>query len=227
MPARNRHEPFLATPKGVFIMGIALGAAAVLALLFARQAYRAHEPDTAPAAMMKSVPPVGGGDHVRGGGAVTVIEYSDFQCEYCRQFHATMKKIMAKNAGGVRWVLRHQPLSDVHPHALKLAEAAECAGEQGKFWEMADHLFEQETVNASGADEYAEGAGVRDAGRFRECLGSGRYADRVLSQAADAAATGAEGTPFSLIVGPGGTREIPGALPLASVQALIDAVSLR
>jgi Thioredoxin len=86
-------------------------------------------------------PPVRASDHVRGdsNAPVTVIEYADFQCPYCQQMHAALQT--AVQEGRIRWVYRHFPLSSIHPLAFKEAEAAECAGAQGKFWEYADALF--------------------------------------------------------------------------------------
>jgi Thioredoxin len=85
-------------------------------------------------------PPVRASDHIRGdsNAPVTVVEYADFQCPYCQQMHAALQT--AVQEGRIRWVYRHFPLSSIHPLAFKEAEAAECAGAQGKFWEYADAL---------------------------------------------------------------------------------------
>lgn len=85
--------------------------------------------------------PLSAQDHVRGDPAasVLIIEYSDFECPFCRQFHQTLKTVQSEVP--LRWVYRHFPL-DSHPDAARLAEASECASEQGRFWEFADAVFE-------------------------------------------------------------------------------------
>jgi len=83
------------------------------------------------------------GDHIRGAAKapITMVEYSDFQCPFCKRFHPTMQRIMKDYDGKVSWVYRNFPLSSIHQYAQARAEAAECASEQGKFWEYADALF--------------------------------------------------------------------------------------
>ncbi len=88
--------------------------------------------------------PISTKDHIRGkiNAPVTIVEYSDFSCPFCKQFHPSLVRALSEYDGKVRWVYRHFPLINIHPHALSQAKAAECAGEQGKFWEYADALFE-------------------------------------------------------------------------------------
>ena len=83
-------------------------------------------------------------DHIRGPASapVTVVEYGDFECPSCRQAHAALKVMLPHFGDKVRFVFRHFPQREVHPHAELAAEAAEAAGAQGKFWEMHDLLFE-------------------------------------------------------------------------------------
>jgi protein-disulfide isomerase len=88
--------------------------------------------------------PVGDGDHVLGpqSAAATLIEYGDYECPYCRQLHPMIQEIVRRTEG-LRFVYRHFPISKVHPHAARAAEAAEAAGAQDRFWQMHDVLFEQ------------------------------------------------------------------------------------
>ncbi|HEX7953653.1 MAG TPA: DsbA family protein [Burkholderiales bacterium] len=88
--------------------------------------------------------PVGAVDHMLGpaDARVTVVEYGDFECPICRQAAPAVKLALTRFAGRIRYVYRHFPLEDVHPHALLAAEAAEAAGAQGQFWQMHDLLFE-------------------------------------------------------------------------------------
>jgi len=73
---------------------------------------------------------------------ISLIEYSDFECPFCKRFHATMQQVMAANGDNVRWVYRHFPLDSLHQKARTEALASECAGEQGKFWEFTNSVFE-------------------------------------------------------------------------------------
>jgi protein-disulfide isomerase len=92
----------------------------------------------------KKPPPVSSTDHIRGSVAdgITVIDYSDFQCPYCKQMHSELKQLSEKTK--IVWVFRHYPLESIHPLAMQSAIASECAGKQGKFWEYADALFENQ-----------------------------------------------------------------------------------
>jgi protein-disulfide isomerase len=87
--------------------------------------------------------PISAVDHCQGPehAAVTLVEYGDFECPNCRQAAPVIKMVQQRFAGRLRFVFRHFPLEIVHPHALLAAQAAECAGTQGKFWEMHDLLF--------------------------------------------------------------------------------------
>jgi protein-disulfide isomerase len=103
--------------------------------------------------------PVGPADHSIGAAhaPVTVVEYGDFECPNCKQAAAALKQLLARFKDGVRIVYRHFPLEAVHVHALNAAEAAECAGAQGKFLPMHDLLFEhQNALKAHQLHEYAQ-----------------------------------------------------------------------
>ena len=87
--------------------------------------------------------PVSERDHIRGPAAapVTLVEYGDYECPYCGQAYPVVEAVRRQLGDTLRFVFRHFPLAQVHPHALHAAEAAEAAGAQGKFWEMHDTLF--------------------------------------------------------------------------------------
>jgi len=93
------------------------------------------------------VVPVQAADHSLGAehAPVTIVEYGDFECSRCKAAAPAVKMLLENYAQKIRVVFRHFPLEEPHPHALAAAEAAECAGEQGKFWEMHDLLFENQT----------------------------------------------------------------------------------
>ncbi len=165
-------------------------------------------------------------DHIRGNknADVTIVEYSDFECPFCKNFHNTMKQVIDTYGDDVRWVYRHLPLDSLHSQARKEALASECAAEQGKFWEFADIIFAQTTSN-DGLDltklsDYAKQAGVGNVTKFNDCLNSSKYASAVQEDEQDAQAAGAQGTPYSVIVGPNGeTVVVSGAQPYSAVEA--------
>ena len=103
--------------------------------------------------------PVENADHVTGAShaPVTVVEYGDFECPNCKQAAPAVNLLLERSAGRIRFVFRHFPLEEVHPHALGAALAAECAGGQGKFWEMHDLLFaNQDHLKPQNLHSYAE-----------------------------------------------------------------------
>src|SRR4051794_35568104 len=90
--------------------------------------------------------PVSAADHAIGpaNAPVTVVEYGDFECPNCKQAAPVVRLLLKRWGARIRFVFRHYPLAEVHPHALQAAEAAECAGGQGKFWPMHDTLFDNQ-----------------------------------------------------------------------------------
>lgn len=167
-------------------------------------------------------------DHIRGdvNAPITIVEYSDLECPFCKRFHPTMQQVMEGYKGKVRWVYRHFPLTELHSKALKEAEATECAAEQGKFWEYTDRLFEI-TPSNDGLDlallpQIAKDVSI-DVEKFNACLSSGKYVNHIQDDAADAVKAGGQGTPYSVIISPKGNKTpIPGAYPFERVAAIID-----
>lgn len=170
-------------------------------------------------------------DHIRGADSakVTIIEYSDLECPFCKRFHPTMLQVMKDYPTDVRWVYRHFPLETLHAQALAESNAAECAGEQGKFWEFIDKIYEV-TPSNDGLDltklpEYARDVGVANIPAFETCVADNKYKTRVDGDAADAEVAGGTGTPYSVVVGPDGEKlPIEGAQPYAAVKAAIDSL---
>lgn len=239
------------TPRQIFLFGIVSGVLVLCAIGFfvllglmlndgnfsllgsgntgnAQPAAPVADDGTQPLAQISVRPVDERNDHVRGAknARVTIVEYSDFECPFCKVFHATMKQVFSAYPNDVRWVYRHFPLDSLHSQARREALASECASEQGKFWEFADLIF-QETTSNDGLDltklpEYARRAGV-NVTKFNECLNSGKYASAVQEDEQDAQAAGARGTPYSVIIGPSGEKiPLSGALPFAQVKAAID-----
>lgn len=186
----------------------------------------AAQDEQVPAPTATGVPAVTEDDHIRGNAnaAITIIEYSDFQCPYCSRFHPTMLQVMDEYTDSVRWVFRHFPLS-FHPEATPAANAAECASEQGKFWEYADALFENQA--SLGSEFYATLAS--DMGlnttQWQDCYDTEKYNDVIEAQAQAGGAAGVSGTPGSFVIDADGNAiPIKGALPFSSVAAAIDSV---
>lgn len=167
-------------------------------------------------------------DHVRGDASapVTLVEYSDTECPFCKRFHPTLKQAVEEYQGKVRWVYRHYPLDVLHKKARNEAAATECASEQGKFWEYVDRLFEI-TPSNDGLEEGQLPVIARDVGLdvadFEKCLASGRATARVSEDLADAEKAGGQGTPHTVILGPKGeTIPFPGAQPYSNLKQVID-----
>lgn len=167
-------------------------------------------------------------DHIRGdvNAPITLIEYSDLECPFCKIFHASLQQVLQEYPGKVRWVYRHFPLAQLHPKAAKEAEAAECAGD--KFWEFVDGVFAV-TPSNDGLDpaelpKIARRVGL-DVPAFEKCVSDGAKTQLVQEDLADAEKAGGQGTPYTVIVGPNGeTVPFSGAQPYPSLKAQIDAL---
>lgn len=172
-------------------------------------------------------------DHIRGNpdAPVTLVEYSDFECPFCKRFHLTVKQVMDEFKGKVRWVYRHFPLDELHPvKARREAVASECAAEIGgndAFWKFADRFYElTPSNNRTDIDkvlpQIAREIGL-DKAKFESCLASSRHDRRVQEDFESAAASGGRGTPWSIVVSKSGkTYPLSGAQPYAAVKQLID-----
>ena len=131
---------------------------------------------------------------------VTIIEFSDFQCPYCKEFQQVMTRLLEAYPSQIRLVYRDFPLPS-HPNAFQAAEAAECAKEQGKFWEYHDLLFENNTqLDKDSLKLYATRLGLED-GRFDRCLESGRYSSEVRMDRQDGLVASVKSTPTVFVNG--------------------------
>lgn len=172
-------------------------------------------------------------DHIRGNpqAKLSLIEYSDFECPYCKRFHATPKQLLQAYDGRVNWVYRHFPLSFHNPGAQKEAEASECAAELGgndAFWKYADAIYARTTSNGKGFPlgnlvPLAEEIGL-DGAAFKDCLDSGRQAARVREDFEEGSRVGISGTPGTILRDneTGEVRVLKGAMPFAQVKAAVD-----
>jgi Na+/H+ antiporter NhaA len=163
-------------------------------------------------------------DHIRGPSEapVTVLEYGDFECPYCGRAEPAVRDLLA-DFGDVRYVWRHLPLTDVHPHASMAAEAAEAAAEQGAFWELHDQMLDhQDALLDSDLIGYAEELGL-DVQRFEDDLRGGGGTTHIAEDVDSADLSGVSGTPTFFING----RRHHGAYDLATLSAEVRAARAR
>ena len=172
-------------------------------------------------------------DHIRGdkNAPVKIIEFSDMECPFCKKFHETMLNIINEYGanGQVAWIYRHFPLKQLHPLAQKAAEATECAAKMGgnnAFWQYLDQYMapqsSEENLISNNFTKIAENIGLNKS-QFENCLNSGEFSDKIDAQAQDAVNSGAQGTPYSVIIAKNGKKyEINGAQPYEKVKAIIE-----
>lgn len=170
-------------------------------------------------------------DYIRGNknAKVTLVEYSDLECPFCKRFHPTMQQVMKEYGDKVRWVYRHYPLA-FHQNAQKEAEAVECAGKLGGnegFWNYVDAILERTTANGTGfaldkLSPLAKELGINEVS-FQECLDSNEFAKKVKDQMAKGSEEGVSGTPGTIIIGVNAeTQLVPGAIPFEKIKPMID-----
>jgi len=161
-----------------------------------------------------------GSSPARGGktAAVTVVEWSDFQCPYCSRVEPTINQLRQEYGDKVKWVWKNQPLP-FHPNAMPAAEAAMAAGDQGKFWEMHDKLFEnQQKLGPDLYDQLAKELGL-DLNKFHDSISSGKNKAAIQADMSAGSAAGAGGTPTFFING----HKLVGAQPPDAFKQVIDA----
>jgi protein-disulfide isomerase len=179
-----------------------------------RVAVHLEEPESA------RVPVSAGTGHVRGpqDARVVIVEFSDFQCPFCKTVVPTVKQVLERYPGQVKWVFRDFPIPGLHPEAARAHEAARCAGDQGKFWEYHDVLFERSPRHAPAQlKAYATELGL-DGAAFGRCLDTGQHQQAVAADMEEGARLGVTGTPTFFVNG----RMLVGAQPAPAFHRLID-----
>lgn len=220
----------LALVVGMIMSGKGLGVAAAAQQVAVAPTPAAPTPAApTPAAPSAPVKPVDEKtDHILGpkNAKVTMIEYSDFECPFCKQHFNTLEQIKAAYPNDVRIVYRHFPLS-FHQNAEKEAEASECVAKLGgndAFWKFHDKIFTDTTSNGTGfaltnLGPAAALAGVNQAA-FQKCLDSGEMAALVAQEQQEGGDSGVQGTPATYLNG----ELVEGAVPFATFKAKIDAL---
>jgi protein-disulfide isomerase len=184
-----------------------------------------------------SIAPIDKNDHIIGNpdAEVVIVEYSDFQCPFCKGFHETMNKIMEEYgpSGKVAWVYRQFPLTQIHPLAQPAAEASECIAKLGgnsKFWEFSNNIIPQSPDSLS-TENLLAGAlkvGINEAD-YKACLASDYPKKEVAKDVTDGNAIAAVdkefGTPYNILISKsGGQIPLKGNQPYANVKSAIDAI---
>jgi protein-disulfide isomerase len=163
---------------------------------------------------------------------VTLIEFTDYQCPFCaRHLNQTAPQIDKEyiQTGKVKYVMRDFPIPSLHPQAFKGHEAAHCAGEQGKYWEMHGRLFaNQKAMSPKDLSAHAEALAL-ELPKFQQCLDSGKYAAKVSKDQAEGQKAGVIGTPsfFLGLTEPNGStvktvKTVKGAQPYAAFKDALD-----
>jgi len=173
-------------------------------------------------------------DHILGNPAakIVIVEYSDFDCQYCKTFNETMHQIIANEGakGDVAWVFRHFPLLEIHPNALSHARASECiaqVADNDTFWKFETALFANQPVDPANYGTLAKAVGVTG-DDFATCYAnaagpSSMVEARILKDRQNALDIGAKGTPYSLLLAAGKSPVVlNGAYPYEAVKKLID-----
>lgn len=184
-----------------------------------------------------AITPVDSNDHIKGNpdAEIVIVEYSDYECPFCKAFHGTMNRIMEEYGptGKVAWVYRNFPLTQIHPHAEPAAFAAECVAKIGgndKFWEYSDKIMALNAadLNDNNLQTKATEIGINE-NEFKACLASDYPKDEVAKDVKD----GSEiakidkqfGTPYNIVISKSGVQvPIRGNQPYALVKQTIDTI---
>jgi protein-disulfide isomerase len=168
-----------------------------------------------------STPVVTEDDHLLGSAdaPVTLVEYGDYECPYCRGAFRDVHEMLDRLPGKIRFVFRNFPLQQVHPHAEQAAEAAEAAGAQGKFWDMYEQLLQPYArLDTDALIDYAQRIGL-DIPRFRADITDRRYARKIDTDVQEGLRNGVNQTPKFYVNG----QRVDGKVPLEHLEELVRA----
>ncbi len=221
----------LAIPISI-VLGFGLVAVAIYFTAGSSPVINNNEAATVTAPPPAKIRTVDSSDNIRGNpnAPILIVEYSDYDCPFCKLFHNTMNQIMDEYGvgGKVAWVYRQLPIAALHPNAQKISEAALCVGElagNDAFWTFSDLVFSERGVNdptnMTRLPEFAKTAGAETTA-FNNCLKNGQMTAKVSESAREAAAAGINGTPHSYIIVGDNQLPIEGAQPYSTVKQAID-----
>lgn len=175
--------------------------------------------------------PVSDSDYIVGNpnAQILMVEYSDYDCPFCKQYHLTMNQIMDEYGvtGKIAWVYRQLPLAQLHPNSPKISEAALCVGNVGgndAFWKFTNLIFDErdldEPTNVTKLPEYAEAAGVSKTD-YVECMDNGVMEEEVEASVRDGFNAGARGTPYTVLIVGNQQAIINGAQSYETVKGIV------
>ncbi len=223
---QNNNEKLI--PLAIIVAGLLIAGAIYFGNNKSPSAGTATRPSTNTAGV---VAPVTAKDHILGkiDAPIVVVEYSDFECPFCKVFHATMHQVLSHYGDKVAWVYRQFPIAQLHSKAPKESEASECAtDQQGNtgFWKFADKIFEVTTSNnrlePAQLTSIATLIGL-DVKAFSVCLSTGVHTTDIANAVTAAGKAGAQGTPYSVIMVKGKSAgTINGAQQFEQIKAQID-----
>ena len=184
-----------------------------------------------------AIAPVDGTDHIIGNpdADIVIVEYSDYECPFCKGFHGTMNRIMEEygSTGKVAWVYRHFPLTQIHKNAQGSAEASECVAKIGgnaKFWEFSNNIIAEspESLSTENLKTAAIAIGI-DENEYSSCVASSYGKDEVAKDVKDgneiAKVDKQFGTPYNILISKNGVQvPIRGNQPYANVKSMIDTI---
>lgn len=228
----NQNSKNLSIPVAIVIAGALIAGALFFSSDESDRVAGANDPQPQATGNLEAMKEISNTDHILGNpnAPVTIVEYSDFECPFCKQFHLTLQDIVKEYDGKVAWVYRQFPLDQLHSKARKEAVASECAAELGgnsAFWEFIDRFFEltpsnDQTNITTVLPQIAKEIGL-DASKFESCLQSNRFDAHIEEDVQNAGATGGNGTPWSIVIGPDGKKyALSGAQPIENVKAIIE-----
>jgi len=188
-------------------------------------------PEDNSATLAKEVERPSQDDHIRGNpnANIAIIEYSDYECPYCKQFHPSMQQVMSEYNDEVMWVYRHFPLEQIHPMARPAAIASECVADlagSDAFWTFTDTVFEnQALISVDQIDSWALATGI-DSTAYETCKLDSSVANIVDADLQSGISAGVNGTPGTIImnINSGEVSVLPGAVPFAQIQSAIESL---
>ncbi len=206
----------LAFAVGVIIGYVAWGRTPPQTVIVPQAA--AEAPTSAPQYVRYKIPTDGFPSIGPANAPITLVEFADFQCPFCREWEQqTYQPLLQAYPGKIRFVYRDFPLTSIHPNAMPAAEAAQCANEQGKFWAFHDKLFGSDTLSDDTYKQYAQDLGL-DMTKFNDCYTNHKYASAIQTDMDFANNLGINSTPTFFING----LAVIGAQPLSSFTSVID-----